>query len=86
MTECVSAHLWTWSVCLTVVWDDGPGHGSSVDTAEHPEHAQPAEMLASLFLGQELRIIGKYDGNGAANTAQRTERKGRVYKDDKRKE
>lgn len=55
---------------LTIVWDDGPGHRSSVNTTEHPKHAQPAQVLSALLLGQELRIIGKYDGNGASDTAQ----------------
>lgn len=27
---------------LTVVRDDGPGHGRGVDAADHPEHAEPA--------------------------------------------
>lgn len=54
-------------VFLTIVWDDGPGHGRGVDTTDHPEHAEPAQMLTSLLLSQELRVIGKHDGDGAAD-------------------
>lgn len=68
---------------LTIVRDDGPGHGSSVNTAEHPKHAQPAQMLPSLLLGQEFRVIGKHNGNGATDTEE--EKKGCTSEDDKRK-
>lgn len=54
---------------LTVVRDDGPGHGGSVDAADHPEHAEPAEVLATLLLRQELRVVGEDDGDGAADAA-----------------
>lgn len=57
-------------VLRTVVRDDGPGHGGGVDTTDHPEHAEPAEMLSSLLLGQELRVIGKHDGDGAADAVE----------------
>lgn len=63
-------------VFLTIVWDDGPGHGGGVDTTNHPEHAEPAQMLSSLLLGQELRVIGKHNGYGAANTVEQRERQG----------
>lgn len=81
-TVCVCACL---DLLLTVVWDDGPGHGGRVDAPEHPEHAQPAQVLASLLLGQEFRIIGKHDGNGAPDAARRKEKKGWTKKDDKRR-
>lgn len=61
-------------VFLTIVWDDGPGHGRGVDAADHPEHAEPAQMLSSLLLGQELRVIGKHDGDGAANPVEEMKR------------
>lgn len=52
---------------LTVMGDDGPGHGRGVDAANHPEHAEPAEVLATLLLGQELRVVGENDGDGPPN-------------------
>lgn len=58
------------SESLTVVWDDGPGHGGGVDASDHPEHAEPAQMLAPLLLGQELRVIGENNRDGAADAAQ----------------
>lgn len=36
---------------LTVVRDDGPGHGRSVDSTNHPEHAEPTEVLTPLLPG-----------------------------------
>lgn len=68
-------------VFLTIVWDDGPGHGGGVDTTDHPEHAEPAQMLSSLLLGQELRVVGKHDGDGAADTAERRGRQERQRRD-----
>ena len=47
--------------------DDGPGHGGGVYPSDHPEHAEPAEVLSPLLLGQELRVVGKHDGNGPSN-------------------
>lgn len=72
-------------VFLTVVWDDGPGHGRGVDTSDHPEHAEPAQVLAPLLLGQELRIIGEHDGDGAADAAesQKEVHRGRRLKDER---
>lgn len=52
---------------LTIVWDDGPGHGRGVDASDHPEHAQPAQMLSSLLSGQHLRKVGEHDGNRSAD-------------------
>lgn len=49
------------------MWDNGPGHGRGVYSSNHPKHAEPAEVLAALFLGQKLGIIGKHDGNRATN-------------------
>ncbi|TNN56999.1 hypothetical protein EYF80_032810 [Liparis tanakae] len=46
--------LWVWEESLTVVWDDEPGHGGGVDASDHPEHAQPAQVLASLLPSQHL--------------------------------
>lgn len=56
--------------------DDGPGHGGGVDTTDHPEHAEPAQVLSSLLLGQELGVIGKHNGDGAANTAEQNREAG----------
>ena len=56
--------------------DNGPGHGGGVDASDHPEHAEPAEVLASLLLGQELRVVGEHDGDGVSDTAQRERRHG----------
>lgn len=53
------------------MWDDGPGHGRGVDTADHPEHAEPAQMLSSLFLGQELGVVGEHNGDGATDAMER---------------
>lgn len=54
---------------LTVVWDDGPGHGRGVDSSNHPEHAQPTQMLSSLLSGQHLRKVGEHDGDRSADPA-----------------
>lgn len=56
---------------LTVVWDDGPGHGGGIDAADHPEHAEPAQMLASLLSGQHFRKVGEHDGDGSSNPAKK---------------
>lgn len=48
---------------LTIMWDDGPGHSRCINSSDHPEHAEPAEVLTTLFLGQEFRVVGKHDGN-----------------------
>ena len=47
--------------------DDGPGHGRRIDPSDHPEHAEPAEVLSSLLLGQELGVVGKHDWNRASD-------------------
>lgn len=65
-------------VFLTIVWDDGPGHGGGVDAADHPEHAEPAQMLPSLLLSQELRVIGKHNGDGATNAKEQKEKRERI--------
>lgn len=51
--------------------DDGPGHGRGIDAANHPEHAEPAQMLAPLLSGQHFRKVGEHDGNGSSNPAKR---------------
>lgn len=56
---------------LTVVRDDGPGHGRGVDAADHPEHAEPAQMLAPLLSGQHFCKVGEHDGHGSSNPAKR---------------
>ena len=56
---------------LTVVRDDGPGHGRGVDAADHPEHAEPAQMLAPLLSGQHFRKVGEHGGDGSSNPAKR---------------
>lgn len=48
------------------MWDDGPGHGWSVDLTDHPEHAQPAEVLSSFLPGQHLRKEGENDGHSTS--------------------
>lgn len=58
-----------WS--LTVVRDDGPGHGRGVDAADHPEHAEPAQMLPPLLSGQHFSKVGEHSGNGSSNPAKR---------------
>lgn len=57
---------------LTVVRYDGPGHGRCVDLADHPEHAQPAEVLASLLPGQHFSKEGENDGHGTSYSAEST--------------
>lgn len=54
---------------LTVVWDDGPGHGRGVDASDHPEHAQPAQMLSSLLPGQHLREVREHYRHRSTNPA-----------------
>lgn len=56
---------------LTVVRDDGPGHSRGVDAANHPEHAEPAQMLAPLLSGQHFSKVGEHGGNGSSNPAER---------------
>lgn len=51
--------------------DDGPGHGRGVDAADHPEHAEPAQVLTPLLSGQHLSKVGEHDGNGTSNPAER---------------
>lgn len=34
---------------LTIVWNDGPGHGRRVDPPRHPEDAQPTKVFSSLL-------------------------------------
>lgn len=58
---------------LTIVRDDGPGHSRGVDSPDHPEHAEPAQVFAALLLGQELRVVGENDGDGAADPAHTAE-------------
>lgn len=52
---------------LTVVGNDGPGHGRSVDAANHPEHAEPTEVLTPLLPSQDFSKVGEHSGNGASN-------------------
>lgn len=54
---------------LTIVWDDGPGHGWGVNSSNHPEHAQPAQMLSSFLSSQHLRKIREHDWNCSTNPA-----------------
>lgn len=61
---------------LTIVWNDGPGHGRRIDAPGHPENAQPTEMLPSLLPRQELREIGENNGQRSADTAERERKKG----------
>lgn len=50
--------------------DDGPGHGRSVDLADHPEHAEPAEVLSPLLARQNLRKVGEDDGHRTSDPAE----------------
>lgn len=52
------------------MWNDGPSHGGCVDATNHPEHAEPGQMFSSLLLGQELRVIGKHNRDGAPNAVE----------------
>lgn len=52
---------------LTIVGDDGPGHSSCVYPTNHPEHAQPAQVLPTFLLGQKLGKIGEDNGDGASD-------------------
>jgi len=54
-------YLRLWSP--TIVWDDGPGHGGGVDAPDHPEHAQPAQVLSPLLPRQHLHEVGEHDGD-----------------------
>lgn len=54
---------------LTIVWDDGPGHGRGIDATDHPEHAEPAQMLTPLLSGQHFSKVGEHSGNGSSNPA-----------------
>lgn len=55
---------------LTVVRYNGPGHGRCIDLSDHPEHAQPAEVLASLLPGQHLGKEGENNGHGTSYPAE----------------
>lgn len=55
---------------LTIVRYDGPGHGRCIDLSDHPEHAQPAKVLASLLPGQNLGKEGENDGHGTSYPAE----------------
>lgn len=58
-----------WVTVLTVMRDNSPGHGRCVYSPDHPEHAEPTEVLATLLLGQKFRVVGKHDGNWATDPA-----------------
>lgn len=58
----------------TVVRDDGPGHGGGIDASNHPEHAEPAQVLAALLPGQRLRKVGEHDGHCPTNPGKNGER------------
>lgn len=66
---------------LTIMRDDGPGHGGCIDLSNHPEHAQPAEVFSSLLPGQHLRKEGEHDGHGTSYPA-RTGENGKVSRSD----
>ena len=57
----------------TVVGDDGPGHGRGVDPPYHPEHAEPAQVLAPLLPSQYLGKVGEHDGHRATDAEDRKE-------------
>ena len=59
---------------LTVVRDDGPGHGRGVDATDHPEHAEPAQVLTPLLSRQHFRKVGEHGGDGSSNPAKRYRR------------
>lgn len=49
--------------------DDGPGHGRGVDSPDHPEHAEPAQVLPSLLPGQHLCEVREHYGHRTTNPA-----------------
>lgn len=53
---------------ITVVRDDAPGHDGGVEGSNHPEHAEPAQMLPSLLTRQEFGEIGKDNGESPSNS------------------
>lgn len=53
---------------LTIMWDYSPGHSRCIYSSNHPEHAEPAEVLTTLLLGQKFRIVGKHDGDRATDS------------------
>lgn len=65
----------------TVVWDDSPGHRWSVDSPDHPEHAEPAEMLATFLLSQKLRVVGEHDGDWTADPVRFRDQSSKGYRD-----
>lgn len=63
---------------ITVMWDDAPSHCWSINATYHPEHAKPAQVFPPLLTRQEFREIGKHDGEGAPNTEEKKQHKGKM--------
>lgn len=57
-------------VCIdvTIVRDDSPGCEGGVQASQHPEHAEPAQMLSAFIHLQELGEVGVHNGDGATNS------------------
>ena len=53
----------------TIVGDDAPCGEGGIQPPQHPEHAEPAQVLPTLVHLQELRVVGVHDGDGASNPA-----------------
>lgn len=54
-------------VCITIVRDDSPGSEGSIQASQHPEHAEPAQMLSTFIHLQKLGEIGVHYRDGATN-------------------
>lgn len=78
---CSSVGMW-WcrksKAPITVMWDDAPSHCWSINATNHPEHAKPAQVFPPLLTRQEFREIGKHDGEGAPNTEEKKQHKGKM--------
>lgn len=53
---------------VTVVGDDSPGSEGGVQASQHPEHAEPAQMLPAFIHLQELGVVGVHNRDGAADS------------------
>ncbi len=51
------------------MWDDSPCEEGSVQSPEHPEQAQPAEMFSSLIHLQELSVVRVHNRDWATDPA-----------------
>lgn len=51
------------------MWDDSPCGEGSVQSSEHPEQAQPAEMFSSLIYLQELSKVRVHNRDWSSDPA-----------------